>query len=54
MLMWWHEIKKGQEPTLLRSDERGDYYAWFKGRGQPYEQADIFSTIRLMEREKDK
>lgn len=32
MLMWWHEVKNGQEPTLIRSNEadRHYYYQWFQ------------------------
>jgi Fic family protein len=32
MLMWWHELKLGQEPTLIRSNEADKhyYYQWFK------------------------
>lgn len=30
MLMWWMEIKAGQEPTLLWDSEKQDYYRWFK------------------------
>lgn len=30
LLMWWHEIKLGQEPTLIRNSEKGKYYEWFK------------------------
>ena len=32
ILMWWHEIKNGQEPTLIRSNEadRHYYYQWFQ------------------------
>lgn len=31
MLMWYMEIKHGDEPTLITYDERATYYAWFKG-----------------------
>ena len=31
MLMWWQQIKKhNHEPTLLKADERQDYYDWFR------------------------
>jgi len=32
MLMWWHERKLGQAPTLIRSNEadRHYYYQWFR------------------------
>lgn len=32
MLMWWHEMRLGREPTLIRSNEadRQYYYQWFK------------------------
>lgn len=30
MLMWWHEIKLGKHPTLIRFEERQAYYKWFK------------------------
>lgn len=30
MLMWWHEKKLGLEPTLIKFDERQEYYEWFK------------------------
>ncbi len=32
MLWWWHEIKKGQEPTFIRSNEtdRHYYYQMFR------------------------
>lgn len=30
MLMWWHEFKLGQTPTLISIDERQEYYKWFK------------------------
>lgn len=32
MLMWWHELRLGKEPTLIRSNEadRHYYYQWFK------------------------
>jgi Fic family protein len=29
MLMWWHELKIGKLPTLLKASERQDYYKWF-------------------------
>lgn len=30
MLMWWHEMKLDCEPTLIKFEERYDYYKWFK------------------------
>lgn len=32
MLMWWHELKQGEDPTLIRSNEadRHYYYQWFR------------------------
>jgi Fic family protein len=30
MLMWWHEKKLGQEPSLIPYEHRQDYYAWFR------------------------
>lgn len=30
MLMWWHELKLGQQPTLILNDKKGDYYEWFR------------------------
>lgn len=48
MLMWWMERKKGQEATLIKAKDRWRYYQWFKGRGQPYEQTDIFGTLLAM------
>lgn len=30
MLMWWMEIKQGKEPTLIKYEDRFDYYAWFQ------------------------
>lgn len=32
MLMWWHEIKQGKEPTLIKADERQEYYKWFRSK----------------------
>lgn len=29
MLMWWHAIKAGIEPQIIRYNERFDYYGWF-------------------------
>lgn len=29
MMMWWHERKQGKKPTLLKADERWEYYKWF-------------------------
>ena len=30
MLMWWQQIKNGEEPTLFKADERQEYYKLFK------------------------
>lgn len=30
LLMWWHEIRRGEQPTLLRASERHAYYRWFR------------------------
>jgi Fic family protein len=30
MLMWWHEMMQGQEPTMIKYDNRWDYYEWFQ------------------------
>lgn len=30
MLMWWHEQKIGQYPSLIPIEKRQDYYQWFK------------------------
>lgn len=30
MLMWWIERQMGQEPTLIRFEDRQDYYKWFE------------------------
>lgn len=48
MLMWWMERKLGQEPTFIDSHRRWEYYAWFKGRGNPLEQTDIFGTLEAL------
>lgn len=29
MFMWWHEIQIGEKPSLIKYDERSDYYEWF-------------------------
>lgn len=29
-LMWWHEVRLGRAPTLLRADDRQRYYDWFR------------------------
>lgn len=47
MLMWWQEIKAGNEPTLLTLAERPAYYAWFSGRGQRHQQTDILDELML-------
>lgn len=31
LLLWWHEDRIGQPPTLLRAAERQKYYRWFRG-----------------------
>lgn len=33
LLLWWHEVRLGQEPTFLRAATRDDYYAWFQTEG---------------------
>jgi Fic family protein len=48
MLMWWMEQRLGKQPTLLKADERWAYYDWFKGRGNPLEQTDIFGALLAM------
>lgn len=30
MLMWWHEIKKGQAPLKIDYESRQSYYEWFQ------------------------
>lgn len=30
MLMWWHESMLNREPTIIRFENRKDYYKWFK------------------------
>lgn len=30
LLMWWHEMQLGEEPTLIKVSERQDYYRWFQ------------------------
>lgn len=30
MLMWWHELKLGKNPTKIAFEDRFDYYGWFK------------------------
>lgn len=30
MLMWWMEIRNGQEPTFIDESKRLEYYDWFK------------------------
>lgn len=30
LLMWWHEERLGLTPTLVRYDDRHEYYDWFK------------------------
>jgi Fic family protein len=29
MLMWWQEIRMGRPPTLIKFEDREDYYDWF-------------------------
>lgn len=29
LLMWWHEIRLGQEPTVIEYADRFSYYDWF-------------------------
>lgn len=29
LLMWWHQMQLGQEPTLILAEERHKYYEWF-------------------------
>lgn len=29
LLMWWHEVKLGLEPTLILNSEKQKYYEWF-------------------------
>lgn len=30
ILMWWHELQLGQEPTLITKEKVSDYYEWFR------------------------
>jgi Fic family protein len=30
LLLWWHQIKVGEQPILLRAAERHTYYQWFQ------------------------
>lgn len=30
LIMWWHEIKCGMEPTLIKYEDRWTYYGWFE------------------------
>lgn len=30
MLMWMHEIALGKKPTLIKHEERHEYYKWFR------------------------
>lgn len=30
MLMWWHELKMGREPTIIKNDSKSNYYQWFE------------------------
>jgi Fic family protein len=34
LLLWWHQIRLGQAPILLRASERWDYYEWFREPGE--------------------
>lgn len=36
MLMWWHEIKLGNQPTLITYDGRWKYYSWFNNNWQTH------------------
>lgn len=36
MLMWWHELKLEQEPTLIRFEKRQGYYEWFEVNHDSY------------------
>ena len=29
MLMWWHQVMVGEQPTLITYDDRFSYYDWF-------------------------
>lgn len=29
MLMWWHELKRGDQPTLILDSNKLSYYRWF-------------------------
>jgi Fic family protein len=31
MLMWWHEVMLGREPTCIAYKDREEYYNWFDG-----------------------
>jgi len=30
MILWWHQKKQGEKPTLFKADERGKYYKLFR------------------------
>lgn len=30
MLMWWQELRDGELPTMIRFEEREQYYGWFE------------------------
>jgi Fic family protein len=49
MLMWWHELKLGQKPTLLLNENKQDYYKWFKadtkGTDLPTERPDTNNKV---------
>jgi Fic family protein len=32
LLMWWHEMKIGKEPTFISYEDRFSYYDWFETR----------------------
>lgn len=34
MLMWHDEMSTGRKPTLIRADEREEYYKWFNPTGR--------------------
>lgn len=30
MLMWWHQLKRGEKPLIILNTHKQDYYKWFK------------------------
>jgi Fic family protein len=34
LLLWWHQLKLGHAPILLRASERHRYYEWFREPGE--------------------